>query len=105
MLYETRVVVRDKVGWLSKEVFIYRLNPDGSAQSYDGKEYETRVEQGGAVTPALILHDDMAQKLLEALLAAGMKALDESYLKGKNEALESHLGDMRALVFKHDAPS
>lgn len=95
-------MVRDKPNSLAKEVFIYRLNPDGSAQSYDGKAIETRVEAGGSLEASLVLHDDMAQQLLEALLRAGMKAPDESYLKGKNEALEAHLGDMRTLVFKHE---
>ena len=59
-----------------------------------------RVEPGAHVDPALVLHTDDAQLLMDELWRIGLRPSEGSGSAGSLAATERHLGDMRAIAFK-----
>lgn len=56
------------------------------------------------IQPLLRLDPEGAQRLMDELFAAGIRPSEGSGSAGQLAAVKSHLADMRALVFKTDAP-
>lgn len=54
-----------------------------------------------APPPLVVLPGDVLPELMEALIKQGTKPPAESFNKGKLDATERHLEDMRSLVFKN----
>lgn len=78
----------------------------------DGETVATRMMRGGSewdVKPAFTIDERDLREVLAAFTEAAkyenIPDRTETYLKGKLEATEGHLEDMRSLVFKkhHDA--
>lgn len=51
-----------------------------------------------SILPLIAIHE--AERFLQALLDVGVKTPDEGFCKGKLEATETHLEDMKTILFK-----
>jgi hypothetical protein len=86
-------------------VLLVADRPDGSHDISTSitMEHVPLEKQGMCMTvPTFHLSPDHAQQLFEELWKAGIRPLDGSGNPGHIGALERHLHDMRALVFKTD---
>lgn len=101
-------------------IFAHRLNPWGvigvwfrmrhadSLPSYALPltfKQKLPEEDGHEVAPTLELDNDQAQQLMDALWSAGVRPTEGTGSAGALAAVERHLEDMRALVFKTKQPS
>lgn len=62
-------------------------------------EFELQESDGEYAPPALSLHRDDAQQLMDALWDAGLRPSEGSGSAGSLAATERHLADMRAIAF------
>ena len=96
---------------LESQVFIYRISRDiveyleiSSPQVIVRSFPRVQDASEGGVKPTFVCRQDEAISIAKAFVAyansQGFKNGDETFNKGKLEATENHLADMRALVFK-----
>lgn len=85
------------------DVAIFERRLDGSI--YIAKEIPmvwVKVDENFSAEPTMRLHREVAQKfckaLTEALTDAGIPPESESHLKGRIEATERHLADLRQML-------
>lgn len=57
-------------------------------------------ELGASIAPAITMHLDSAQQLMDELWQCGLRPSEGSGSAGALAATQRHLDDMRALVFK-----
>lgn len=96
---------------LAVEVYLYERSQDyRTVTSFNAKEngevvVTTKQVELGAVSdvkPLMILQEQDARAFIQAVVEyareEGFKTADESHTKGKLEATENHLKDMRTLL-------
>lgn len=98
-----RIEVQDRPAQLLTDIWIFRRGDNNKVVVWrnlgDDAMEETEYENGLAKLPAtLTIPTDLKPVLLEALTRNGVKPPEQSFLKGKLEATEEHLRDMRTLL-------
>ena len=95
---------------LATEIYLYEKSPDNrtiTSFSIDGGEVTVTTNQYNIgqlldVKPLMVLQESDARAFVQAVVEyareEGFKAADESHTKGKLEATERHLIDMRTLL-------
>ena len=85
---------------LSVNLYIFKNNKDGGMEFLQKDGYWQNVKEGSceAVIPTLVLSPDLLPKLADELARNGYRA-EQGFDKGKLEATEKHLEDMRRLTF------
>lgn len=63
-----------------------------------------REHEGQELMPAFMMQDEQAQQFMDELWRVGFRPTEGSGSAGSLAATERHLADMRALVFKTEAP-
>lgn len=93
---------------LQGQVFIYRFIGSSEIEYLEIKSPEVIVHRikndGGIIPPTFVAPVNEAMAIAKAFVdyanSQGFKNGTETFAKGKLEAMESHLQDMRTLVFK-----
>ena len=87
-------------------VYVTKIKGDKFVNLYmhDGASVREVCEEGVKIQKPFFSipssHTEILQSLIDELLGAGIKPSEELFTKGKLEATERHLEDMRRLVFR-----
>lgn len=98
-----QIEIRDRPAQMLTDIWIFRKDFDNKLILYvskgkDGMQ-EKKYNTGEVRVPAtLIIPTDLVPILLEAITSKGIKPPEESFVKGKLEATENHLGDLRKML-------
>jgi hypothetical protein len=79
------------------------VDPDGARSVFGPAAWVCPVEEGVETAPTFSLRVDEAQQLMDELWRVGLRPSAGSGSAGAMAAVQAHLADMRALVFKGDA--
>lgn len=98
-----KIDIRERVATLLTDIWIWRTNREGNTEiwhdagvTYTRKHSEESSEE--KILPTLTIPTDLLEVLLQTIIARGVKPPAESYVKGKLEATENHLEDLRSLL-------
>lgn len=98
--YEVRM--RERPGTFLMEIYFICKMFDGKigvlVLGKDGFFDNQSFDRGVAIPPSMILPRDIISQMMEVFVKEGFKLPDESFIKGKLDATESHLKDLRTLL-------
>ena len=87
------------IGWkTTREIYIFRKNRNGEREMLNGDILKEGVPPAN-IKPTLELEPEQLQALADELDNIGYKP-QKGFIEGKLLATETHLEDMRKLVFK-----
>jgi len=82
----------------------FRRKCDGVLRFGEITEF-VQVEEGDDVAPMIRLQQEEAQQLMDTLWDAGLRPVGAAGSAGQLSAVESHLADMRKIVFESFFPA
>lgn len=106
---EWRIKINERPAQLITDIWIFRRGAKGGEIIlWTPKEGDVVEEKsfgyGDSIPPTLTLNTNLLPLLMEALRDNGVKLPDESFTKGKLEATENHLRDLRQLLKLKEKP-
>lgn len=93
-----KIDIQNRVNQFITDIYIYRRAGE-QIETIEGNEYR-QYSRGCIFPPSFSISSDLVPLLAEAIAKSGVKLPDESFVKGKLEATEKHLSDMRKIVFE-----
>ena len=98
-LNKTRFHCAYNFGQQGYELFLEVLDPYDRTRRFATSINVEPVEDNSSVDPLLVLPENQAQKLIDALWAGGLRPTEGHGSAGQLGATEKHLNDMRNIVF------
>jgi hypothetical protein len=98
----TRLIVRRQEPFYGHrlELYIGVLTENSYPMVVTNMTLDHEPDEGQRATPALVLDEETAQKLMDSLWDSGIRPSAGHGSAGAMAAVQKHLDDMRALVFK-----
>ena len=102
MISDWEIKLKDRPAQYFTDIFIFRRGSNNKTILYGIKDdsivEEKEFDLGESVPPTITIPTDLVPILLVAITKKGIKMPEESFTKGKLEATENHLGDLRKLL-------
>src|SRR3990167_6191737 len=98
---EWKIELRKRPAQMVTDIWIFRRNIKGIISYIPHNGYiaeEKEFDANSKIPPSIVLPDEFILALFQAIRTTGIKLPDESFTKGKLDATQNHLKDLRHLL-------